>query len=208
MRILVTGFAPFGEDEENPSWEAARALDGSDCEGARLLAVRLPVSWGRAAAMVADAVQERRPVAVIMAGLAAGRAGIAVEEVFVNTRNGRDDAGIEAHEAPVVAGGPTAIGATVAVAAIVRDLRAAGIPADPSRSAGTYVCNATAYAVLQGGPGVPVGFVHVPATPAMVVLRQARAAALGREVAALPSMAQETIRRALWIAARTVVRTL
>jgi|GEM_PF-5437066 len=36
MRILLTGFEPWGEHGENPSWEAAAALDGLEVEGARL----------------------------------------------------------------------------------------------------------------------------------------------------------------------------
>lgn len=206
MRVLVTGFAPFGEHACNPSWEAALALDGVECEAARIAAVRLPVSWTRAAETVAAAMRAQGPVAVVMAGLAAGRPGISVEQIFVNARNGRDEDGVDAHEAPVTVGGPIAVGATLPTLDLVQELRGAGIPADASRCAGTYVCNATAYAVLSRLTGVPLGFLHVPATPAMVARRQAAAAAEGRQVAAIPSMDADIIRRALRIAAGAAVR--
>ncbi len=208
MHVLLTGFTPFGEDRENPSWEAARALDGMDCEGAHIVALQLPVAWSRAARAVVDAARADRPAAVVMAGLAAGRPGICVERVFLNLRSGRDEEGLQLREAAVSDGGPVAVAATLPVPEIVAELRSAGIPADASQTAGTYVCNATAYSVLDALPDVPAGFLHVPATPAMVARRQAQAAAEGRAAAALPSMAPETIRLALWIAVGVAVRAV
>ena len=47
---------------------------------------------------------------------------------------------------------------------MVTRLAERGIPAAPSFSAGTYVCNSILYAALAWGVehGVPAGFVHLP----------------------------------------------
>ena len=42
VRILVTGFEPFGGQSLNPSWEVARALNGLALEGAQITSVQLP----------------------------------------------------------------------------------------------------------------------------------------------------------------------
>ncbi|MDE2490941.1 MAG: pyroglutamyl-peptidase I, partial [Elusimicrobia bacterium] len=46
--ILITGFEPFGGERVNPSWEAARRLDGRRIAGRRVAARRLPVAFARA----------------------------------------------------------------------------------------------------------------------------------------------------------------
>ncbi len=204
MRVLLTGFEPFGPHGENPSWDAVAPLDGVQRPEYSLFALCLPVEWGRAAETVLDAVGRLRAEAVLMVGLAAGRPSVAVERRFVNVRRGRDSAGVDVRDAPVVPGGPDALTAELPVDAIVAALRAAGVPAAPSESAGTYVCNATAYAVLNRlGGRVPAGFLHVPASPGMA----ARAPASGGSSdAGIPSMAVELVRQGVLVAVQVVVR--
>lgn len=208
MRILLTGFDPWGDHGENPSGDAVASLDGVEVDGAQLCGLRLPVVWGRAAELTVEAARRIGADAVLMTGLAAGRAAISVERVFVNRRSGRDSDGVEAREEPVVPGGTAERPARLPVEAIVAALAAADLPAEPSASAGTYVCNATAYAVLHRLPEVPAGFLHLPATPALEARRQALAAAQGREVVALPTMDPVALRRALRVAAGVVAQAL
>lgn len=212
--VLVTGFEPFGEDEVNPSWEAAVALDGVvlDCATGpvTVLAVRVPVSWERGTATVLEAIRSLDPVAVVMTGLAAGRAAVTPERVFINVRNGKDNDGVELRESPVDPDGPAAYFSTLPFLDIVDALRAAGVPADVSNTAGTYLCNGVAYGVLHAlareGRRVPTGFIHVPATPEIVVRRQAKAAHEGRAVQPLPSLEQGTITRAVRLSVETALK--
>ena len=44
--VLLTGFAPFGGEDVNPSWEAVRALHGARIGGHRIEARCLPVVFG------------------------------------------------------------------------------------------------------------------------------------------------------------------
>lgn len=198
MRVLVTGFEPFGGEEVNPSWEAARRLHGREIAGATVEARRLPVCWDAVGPALRQALDEVRPVAVVLAGQAAGRAAIALERIGINVREGVDKAGVDGAGAPVVPGGPDGLFATLPLGAIVEALRAEGIPAYVSNSAGTYLCNCALYLarhelLRRGQGGVPAGFVHVPLLPE-------QAARQGRVPAA--SMPLELTCRAL----ETVVR--
>lgn len=202
VRVLVTGFEPFGGERVNPSWEAAGRLHGRAIGPARVEARCLPVRWAGVGPALAAALDEVQPAAVILAGQAAGRAGIALERIGINVREGVDEAGEEGGGAPVVPGGPDGLFATLPLAEAVAALRAAGIPAYVSNSAGTYLCNAALYLarheLLRRGRGdVPVGFVHVPLLPE-------QAARADRQPP--PSMALADIVRALEIVVEATVR--
>ena len=72
-------------------------------------------------------------------------------------------------DAPIVPGGPAAYLATLPVRAAVTALQAAGLPAQLSMSAGTFVCNHVFYGLmhLAATRGRPFrgGFLHVPCLP-------------------------------------------
>ena len=94
--VLLTGFAPFDGAASNESWEAVReavpalVARGIDAEG-----VELPVQFGAASELLAEAVRRLRPRLVIAVGLAAGRTAITPERVAINIRDARipDNAG-------------------------------------------------------------------------------------------------------------------
>jgi len=82
-----------------------------------------------------------------------------------------DNDGSAPVDVPVVAGAPTAFFSTLPVKACVAAVLDAGVPGEVSHTAGTYVCNATFYALqhlLADRPGVRSGFVHVPRLPSQV----------------------------------------
>lgn len=166
--VLLTGFDPFESDPVNPSWEAARALDGRDIGDARIVARRLPCVFAEAPAALERALQETRPALAICLGLAGGRAGISVERVAINLIDARipDNRGAQPVDEPVVADGPPAYFAPLPVKAIAQALGQAGLPAGVSHTAGTFVCNQVFYQlchhVATRAPGLRGGFLHVP----------------------------------------------
>ncbi|MBP8228783.1 MAG: pyroglutamyl-peptidase I, partial [Xylophilus sp.] len=56
MKILLTGFEPFGGDVVNPSWEIARTLDGTTVAGAQVVACLLACVFGRAPQVLQQAL--------------------------------------------------------------------------------------------------------------------------------------------------------
>lgn len=172
--ILLTGFEPFGGETTNPSWTAARGTAALlEAEGHHAVAVELPCVFGDAIDVLHAALAEHRPELVLCAGQAGGRAGISLERVAINCDDARipDNAGQAPVDEPVIADGPAAYFSTLPVKAALAALHEAGIPADVSQSAGTYVCNHVFYGLMHAvrlTPGVRAGFVHVPYGPDQV----------------------------------------
>ncbi|MEN2425568.1 pyroglutamyl-peptidase I [Chromobacterium vaccinii] len=168
--VLLTGFEPFGGETINPSWEAARRLDGETIAGARVHARLLPCAFGSALDTLYRELDALRPDIAIAVGQAGGRPDIAVERVAINIDDARfpDNAGRQPIDQPVVADGPAAYFATLPIKAIVAALRERGLPATVSQSAGTFVCNHVMYGLLHRG-GLRGGFIHLPFLPEQAV---------------------------------------
>ena len=169
VRILVTGFEPFGGQSLNPSWEVARALHGWTLEGAQITSVQLPCVFAQALPALQQALAQHRPDIVLALGQAEGRCDFSVERVAINVMDARiaDNAGAQPIDVPVIAGGPAAYFSTLPIKSLVAGLKAAGFPASVSQTAGTFVCNQVFYALQHtlAGLGVHSGFVHLPLLP-------------------------------------------
>ncbi len=108
MRILVTGFEPFGGQSLNPSWEVARALHGLQLQGAQVVAVQLPCVFAQALPALQNALAQHTPDIVLALGQAEGRCDLSVERIAINVMDARipDNAGAQPIDVPVIAGGP------------------------------------------------------------------------------------------------------
>ncbi|MBI3043140.1 MAG: pyroglutamyl-peptidase I [Betaproteobacteria bacterium] len=170
MKVLVTGFEPFGGEAVNASLEAVLRLPAGigACE---VVTATLPTSYARALPALEAAIARARPAIVLCAGQAGDRAALCVERVAVNVQDARipDNDGAQPADVPVVAGGPAAYLATLPVRAAVAALRAAELPAQLSMSAGTFVCNHVFYGLMHlaatRNHPFRAGFLHVPALP-------------------------------------------
>ena len=198
--ILVTGFEPFGGEARNPSWEAARAVDGERVGGALLVARRLPCVVGEVRQALAAAIDEVEPRLVLSLGLAGGRADVSIERVAINVIDARipDNAGRQPVDEPVIEDGPAAYFSTLPIKALAQALRERGIPASISQSAGTYVCNAAFYGLMHliatRRPALRGGFVHLPYLPEMAARHPGA-----------PSLALDTLAEAVRIMASTAL---
>jgi pyroglutamyl-peptidase len=197
--VLLTGFDPFNGATINPSWEAARALDGWSGPGFTVAARQLPCEFGRASDVLRDAVADVKPDVVIAVGQAGGRSEISLERVAINIDDAsiRDNAGAQPVDTPIAADGPPAYFSTLPVKAIVKALRLRGFPASVSQTAGTFVCNHVFYGLMHDAAGQPLkaGFIHVPFLPEQAADRPERP----------PSMALRDIVDALRIAVEVAV---
>ena len=197
MKVLVTGFTPFGGEQINPSWEAVKHLP--ERIGEMTITKReIPTEFDAACAALRAAMDELRPDAVLSVGQYGGANGIRVERVAINLRDARiaDNAGAKPMDEPVVPGAPDAYFATLPTRRIVEKLREEDIPAQLSYSAGTFVCNNLLYCALhesaQKFPATRCGFVHVPYLPEQAKDGSAPSMSLALMVRALTA-ALETI---------------
>jgi pyroglutamyl-peptidase len=170
--VLLAGFEPFGGAKINPSEALVHALNETTIADHRLVGVSLPCEFGRSMAVLGQAIDRWRPALVMALGQAAGRADLSIERVAINVADANiaDNAGASPIDVPVVAGGPAAHFSTLPIKAIVAALRAGGIPASVSQSAGTYVCNDLFYGLQHrlAGSGTRSGFIHLPLLPEQV----------------------------------------
>ena len=164
-RLLITGFDPFGDHKENPSFDAAEQLPG-EVGGFTLKKACIPTVYGKGAQKALAAAAEFQPHVILCIGLAAGRTAVTPERIGVNIRDARigDNEGVLYRGERISAKGPAAWFSTVPVTAMADAIAAEGIPAAVSNSAGTFVCNDVLYTLLDhyAGTQVKVGFIHVP----------------------------------------------
>lgn len=167
--VLVTGFEPFGGRAVNASWTAVTRLAETWSGPERLVVERLPVAFGTGPARLRELLADVAPDLVVCVGEAGGRHAVSLERVALNLVDARipDNDGAAPVDVPVLPGGPTAYLSSLPVKACAEAVRATGVPAEVSHTAGTFVCNATSYALLHQLAGlgdVRGGFVHVPVT--------------------------------------------
>ena len=149
MKILVTGFEPFGSHRSNPSWDAVEALP-EEIEGVQIVKRKLPVSFRRFSAPLEAAIEEERPDGLICVGLAGGEDKVSVERVGINLMEARipDNDGFQPFDTPIRPDGDTAYFSTLPVKRMAKAVESRGIACCVSYSAGTFVCNAALYTGL------------------------------------------------------------
>lgn len=167
MKILITGFEPFGGESVNPAYEAVKLLP--DMAGdIQIVKMEIPTVFGEAGKVVETGILHHQPDAVICVGQAGRRADIGVERVAINLVEASipDNAGNQPMDVKVQENGDTAYFATIPVKAMVKNIKDHGIPASISYTAGTYVCNSVMYDLLylidRKYPSIRGGFIHVP----------------------------------------------
>jgi pyroglutamyl-peptidase len=166
MKVLVTGFEPFGPWQRNPSGETAQHLDGATIVDVEISGLVLPVSFQRAADPLIAAIDELRPDVVLNLGQGSA-VGVRVERIAVNRCTapaGGDNDGYEPQGEPIVMGGPETYQSTLPVIEIVDLLSNVKFNAAPSDSAGEFLCNYIMYTTLHhiATHNLPIraGFIH------------------------------------------------
>jgi pyroglutamyl-peptidase len=199
MKILLTGFDAFGGERLNPSWLSVQRVCQECTDGLHLIGACLPTEFSASLATLQELIETHRPDLVIALGQAGGRSAISLERIAINIDDARipDNAGWQPIDEPIHPAGEAAYFSTLPIKAIVQALRSAGIPAEVSNSAGTYVCNHVFYGLMhlcRHIPGMRAGFVHIPYLPEQAA-----------SVPGAPSMALDVMVQALNIIVRTAL---
>lgn len=174
MKVLVTGFDPFGGADINPAYEAVKLLP-DQIKNAEIIKMEIPTVFEKEGEVLEQGILENKPDIVICVGQAGGRSAITVEKVAINLIEARipDNEGKQPLDRPVYEDGENAYFAKLPVKAMVREIKSHGIPAKISYTAGTFVCNDVMYRLLymidRKYPGMKGGFIHVPYLPEQVI---------------------------------------
>lgn len=167
MKILVTGFDPFGGETVNPAYEAIKLLDDT-IAGAAIVKAEIPTVFHKSAELVIDKIKSENPDVILCIGQAGGRTGVTPERVAINIDDARipDNEQNQPVDEKIQADGPDAYFSSLPVKAMVEKMTEAQVPSSVSNSAGTFVCNHIMYRVLYAidkeFPEKTGGFVHVP----------------------------------------------
>lgn len=219
MKALVTGFEAYGGHGLNPAAEIARALDGTSIGTLQVTGMCLPVSLAQAPQRLIERIEDLVPDITLCLGLWPGEPMIRLERLALNRADFEipDQTGRLAQEELLCPSGPDGLCATIPLQETIQALRDLGIPARLSGTAGTHLCNATMYQMLNHARsrrlGMFGGFMHLPYLPSQVAelledLRDAKSLELHQR-ADLASMALDTmleaVRTTLTVSASKVV---
>ena len=160
-KVLLTGFEPFGKASSNPSGEIVKQISGDN-----IITAILPVAYAQSAERLLALIAEHNPDVVICLGQAEGRTQITPEKVAINLDDARlaDNEGVLRNDVKILEDGPDAYFSTLPIKEIVEAIKATGVPASVSLSAGAFLCNHVFYIAQNKFAGTKVrsGFVHVP----------------------------------------------
>lgn len=167
MKILVTGFDPFGGEKVNPALEAVKSLP-SVIHGAEIRWVEIPTVFYQSAEVLEAEIVRYQPDVVLCIGQAGGRASLTPERVAINQDDARipDNQGNQPIDTPIRLDGEAAYFSTLPIKAMVQAIKEVGLPATVSNTAGTFVCNHLMYQTLyladKKFPHMRAGFMHIP----------------------------------------------
>ena len=174
MKILVTGFDPFGGEKVNPALEAVKLLP-KEIHGSEIRWAEIPTVFYRASEVLEAEIEKYQPDVVLCIGQAGGRASLTPERVAINQDDARisDNQGNQPIDTPIREDGQAAYFSTLPIKAMVKAIKEQGLPATVSNTAGTFVCNHLMYQALyladKKFPNMRAGFMHIPYMTEQVV---------------------------------------
>lgn len=199
MKILVSGFDPFGGEKINPAIESVKLLP-DEIKGVKIIKLEIPTVRMKSLQKLEEVIEKERPDVVLNIGQAGGRVDITVERVGINVDDFRikDNEGNQPIDEKIAKDGADAYLVTIPIKAMVQKMIENKIPASISNTAGTFVCNHVCYGMAHLAstkyPNMRTGFIHIPFLPEQVVDKRN-----------MPSMPLETIAKGLEYAIEAII---
>lgn len=174
MKILLTGFDPFGGEKVNPASEAVKKVK-DNINGAEIIKIIIPTVREKSLEEIEKAVEKNNPDIVISVGQAGGRFGITPERVAINVDDFRikDNEGNQPIDEKIKEDGESAYFSNLPIKAMVENMNKNNIPASVSNTAGTFVCNHVMYGIMymidKKYKNMKGGFIHIPYMTSQVI---------------------------------------
>ncbi|WP_426458640.1 pyroglutamyl-peptidase I [Staphylococcus nepalensis] len=199
MKILVTGFDPFGGDTINPALEAVNLLP-YEIQGHTIEKLEIPTVFNKSKVTIENKLKATHFDIVLAIGQAGGRFELTPERIGINIDDARipDNEGNQPIDEMIQSSGDAAYFSNLPVKRMTEAIKTAGVPARLSNTAGTFVCNHILYQLgfLQATqfPNIKFGFIHVPFIPEQVTDKPEQ-----------PSMSIQTIAKGLKAALESII---
>lgn len=174
MKVLLTGFDPFGGETVNPAEEAVKMVS-DNINGAQIIKITIPTVKTKSVQVIEQAIEKHNPDIVISVGQAGGRFDITCERVAINIDDFRieDNEGNQPIDQIIQNDGQPAYFSNLPIKAMVKHMNENKIPASVSNTAGTFVCNHVMYGILymidKKYPDIKGGFIHIPYMTSQVI---------------------------------------
>ena len=151
MRILITGFEPFGNNIENSSWVVANKVATQNTFGIDIALELMPVSFRSVAKTLRTAGMRHNPDLLIMLGQAGSSDKVRLERIAINMMDARnaDNDGFIPDEEPINTETPVALFTNTDIKQLYNAIVEQSIPVKISNSCGLYVCNRIYYEALM-----------------------------------------------------------
>ena len=199
MKILITGFDPFGGENINPALEAVKKLPDTILNS-EIIKLEIPTVFRKSLETIEENKIKHKPDVVISVGQAGGRFGVTPERVAINIDDARikDNEGNQPIDISIFEDGEAAYFSNLPIKAMVKEMMDNGIPASVSNTAGTFVCNHVMYGILylidKKYPNIRGGFIHVPYIPSQVTTKPN-----------MPSMSIDDISKGLELSIKAII---
>jgi pyroglutamyl-peptidase len=184
-RVLITAFEPYDEFDANSSWLALVELTSDLPESPRVTTRLYPVDFQQVRERLARDLADDYDIALHL-GQAPGSPLLRLEAIGLNVgghSRQRPDQFL-----PLAHDGPVAYRSELPLATWSALLRRAGIPAQVSYYAGTYLCNATLYLThylsQKQSLRTQAAFLHLPLDPMQVLDRHVEVPSMPRVMVA------------------------
>ena len=174
MKVLITGFDPFGGEAVNPAWNAVSKLPSS-IKDIEIVKEQIPTVFKKSISELILHAKKHKPDIIICVGQAGGRFEISLERIAINIDDARikDNEGNQPIDETIYSDGEVAYFSTLPVKTIVDELKKIYIPTAISNTAGTFVCNHIMYGLMYNIKKQNIakfgGFVHVPYLPEQII---------------------------------------
>tara|TARA_R110002126_G_scaffold15185_20_gene62589 strand:- start:336 stop:971 length:636 start_codon:yes stop_codon:yes gene_type:complete len=178
VKVLITGYEPFAGETINTSWQVASALNNWQFDDeVTVVALQLPCVFKQCLLTLEQAINQLKPVLVIMLGQAGGCTQLQLEKIASNYIDAAcpDNAGQQPRNTLTASHGPAAYFTNLPLNAMLKALQHKQIPAQLSLSAGSYVCNHSFYGLMHliknQFSSIKGGFIHLPYLPEQVLTK-------------------------------------
>ncbi len=169
VKILLTGFEPFGNLEVNPSQAILEKISDRKtlCNVYEINTVSLPVNFDSAGVKIRKTIQEFKPNIILSLGLSESSDSITLERKALNLKQ---DVEVQSTRNKgsklILIGCPIIYKSTLPLERMYKSLKDRSIPVTLSDNAGRHVCNYVFYLAchqikLLENSG-RAGFIHVP----------------------------------------------
>jgi len=178
-KLLLTGFEAYASTSINPAEQVAKALDNKVIANMKIISTVVPNTFYKSIEHVKNIMASQQFDYVLMMGEYQGRSMITFERFAHNLMDSsryqlKDNDGVSYDQKEVISGGPIAYQSHLPLKAMVESVRKAGVPANISDTAGTFVCNHLYYGILHETAvnklPIKVGWAHLPMLPSTAAL--------------------------------------